>query len=198
MLPPLVPIGRISRAHGLRGEVLLKTFSYPSPTVEKAEILYLPGPRPLPLKIVSRRIVPHGYLIFFEGVDSRERAEKLRGQQLSCHPEDMPGLEDGEYYSYQLIGLRVCTSEEEIGVIREVISPAGQDLLVVQGGEREYLIPAVPEIIVDIDLDDGIVSIDPPQGLLETCSTKLSQSSESCSQVHLPSVSSEGQSDKSA
>ncbi|OGQ35982.1 MAG: 16S rRNA processing protein RimM [Deltaproteobacteria bacterium RIFCSPHIGHO2_12_FULL_43_9] len=197
MLPPLVPIGRISRAHGIKGEVLLKTFSYPSPTVEKAEILYLPGPKPFPLKIVSRRIVPHGYLIFFDGVDSREKAEELKGQELSCHPEDMPGLEDDEYYGYQLIGLKVCTSTEEIGVVKEVISPSGQDLLVVQGGEREYLIPAVPEIIVDVDLDDGIVSIDPPQGLLETCSTKLSQSSKNCSPVHSHSALSEEQSNKS-
>lgn len=193
MLPPLIPIGRISRAHGIKGEVFLKTFTYPSPTVEKAKELFISGPKPQPLKILNLRIVPHGYLLVFEGIDSRDRADELRGQELSCLPSDMPELEDDEYYSYQLIGLRVCTKDEDIGVVKEVISPSGQDLLVVQGGEREYVIPVVPEIIVDIDLDDGIVSIDPPQGLLETCSTKLSQSSKKHSQDHLPVVSLEEQ-----
>jgi 16S rRNA processing protein RimM len=193
VLPTLIPIGRISRSHGIRGDVFLKTYSYPSPTVENAKELYIPGPKPIPFKVVLTRKVPHGYLLTFEGIDSRDKADELKGQEIACHPGDMPELKDDEFYSYQLIGLRVCTSEKEIGIIKEVISPSGQDLLVVLGGEREYLIPAVPEIIVDIDLDDGIVSIDPPKGLLETCNTKLSQSSKMPFQDHWLSESSEKQ-----
>ncbi|HLB59922.1 MAG TPA: ribosome maturation factor RimM, partial [Bdellovibrionota bacterium] len=113
-------------------------------------------------------------------------AEALRGQEVVCREEDLPGLDENEFYSYQLIGLTVCTSEEELGVIKEVVSPAGQDILVVQGKEKQFLIPAVPEILIDVDLGDGIVTVDPPHGLLDTCSTKLSPSSPNVSQVPSP------------
>lgn len=197
MLPTLLPIGRILRAHGLKGEVLLKTHSYPSPTIEKADLIYLPGPKPFPLKIIKRRAVPHGYLLFLEGIDDRDKAEALKGQEVSCNPDDLPRLDEDEVYSYQLIGLTVCTSEDEIGIIKEVISPSGQDLLVVIGeDEKEYLIPAVPEIMVDVDLEDGIVTIDPPEGLLDTCGTKSSQSSQKPSQDHSPVESLEKRSRK--
>jgi len=176
-----VPLGRIVRAHALRGEVLIKPYSTPSPTLAQSENLYLPGPKPYELIIERRRETPNGFLIKFKGIDDRDAAEKLRGQEIVCHPNQLPELEDDEFYSYQLIGLKVCTSEKEIGTIKEVMSTRGQDLLVVEGDGKEFLIPAVPDILVEVDLLDGVVTIDPPEGLLETCGSKLSRSSRDAS-----------------
>ncbi|MFC2075026.1 ribosome maturation factor RimM [Bdellovibrionota bacterium] len=182
MATPFVPLGRIVRAHGLRGEVLVKPYSNPSPTLETLEVIYFPGPKPLEQKVISRRQTPHGYLLQFADVNTRDAAERLRGQEVVCRQEDLPELDESEVYSYQLIGLSVCTSDRELGTITEVVSTGGQDLMVVQGNGREYLIPAVPEILVDIDLADGVVTIDPPQGMLELCGTTLSHSSQIVSQ----------------
>jgi 16S rRNA processing protein RimM len=178
---PFVPLGRIVRAHGLRGEVLIKPYSNPSPTLESIEVIYFPGPKPLEQKVVGRRQTPRGYLFQFADVNSRDAAEQLRGQEVACRPEDLPELDDSEFYSYQLIGLSVCTSDRELGTITELVSSGGQDLMVVQGNGREYLIPAVPEILVDVDLADGVVTIAPPQGMLEICGTTLSHSSQNAS-----------------
>jgi len=176
-----VPLGRIVRAHGIRGEVLIKPYSSPSPTLAQSAKLYLPGPKPYELFVERRRETPNGFIIKFKGIETRNDSERLKGQEIVCHPDELPELEDDEFYSYQLIGLKVCTNENEIGTIKEVRTIRGQDLLVVEGEGKEFLIPAVPDILVDVDLSDGIVTIDPPEGLLETCSTTLSPSSQTAS-----------------
>ena len=77
-------------------------------------------------------------------------------------------LKPGEYYHYQVVGFEVfSTAGERIGVISSVLSTAGGELYVIQGREREHLIPAVKEFIDKVDFDAGKMIIDPPPGLLD-------------------------------
>jgi len=81
---------------------------------------------------------------------------------------DLPQLQAGEFYHYQVIGLPIRTlTHESIGTIAEVLTTPGHDVFVVRNGTKEYLIPVVEEVVRTIAIEDRQVIIDPPEGLLE-------------------------------
>ncbi len=111
-------------------------------------------------------------LITLEGISSREQAHALRNMTVAVEEHELPPLEDGEFYYYQVIGLTVLTtSGEEIGTIAEVFFPGGHgvghDVWVVQKGKQEYLIPATEEIVRRIDIPNQQAVIEPLDGLLD-------------------------------
>jgi 16S rRNA processing protein RimM len=106
-------------------------------------------------------------LLKFEGVDSRDAAERLRGP-VYVAVEERRSLEEGEYWRDDLIGCRVVTpSGGDIGVVGEVIEGPVQDLLSVDLDDRNILVPLVKEIVVAVDLQARRVTIDPPAGLVD-------------------------------
>ncbi len=117
-----------------------------------------------------KQVRPHAscLLLKFVGVDSRDRAEALRGSSLFVDETDLPHLQVGEFYHYQVIGLPIRTlTQEAIGTIAEVLTTPGHDVFVVRNGTKEYLIPVVEEVVRTIAIEDRQVIIDPPEGLLE-------------------------------
>ncbi|MHB8780658.1 MAG: ribosome maturation factor RimM [Candidatus Geothermincolia bacterium] len=101
------------------------------------------------------------------GVDSRPEALSLKGRQLLIPESEVEPLPEGEYWEHQLIGLRVLTvAGDKLGVVEDIIWAAGNDVYVVRG-EREHLIPASKEVVVRIDLEEGVMVVDPLPGLLE-------------------------------
>ena len=101
-------------------------------------------------------------------MDSISEAERFRGQEIKLPEEDIPDREEDEYYLYQLTGCRVFDSKgEEIGVVREVQIIAGNELLVLETGYADILIPFAAEICREIDLKQRKIMIDPPEGLLD-------------------------------
>jgi 16S rRNA processing protein RimM len=107
-------------------------------------------------------------LVKFQGVDSFDHAHQLREAVIAIPEDLLPPLQDGEFYHYQVIGLRVLTTEgEDIGGIAEVFFSGGHDVWVVRQGKREYLIPVVDEIVRTIDIAGGQAVIKPMEGLLD-------------------------------
>jgi 16S rRNA processing protein RimM len=102
------------------------------------------------------------------GIDDRERAAEERGRYLQL-PEtalDPPG--DDTYYWFQLIGLRVVTTPgEELGEITEIITTGSNDVFVVRGPRGELLIPAIEDVVREVDVEGGRMVIDPIPGLLD-------------------------------
>ncbi len=89
-----------------------------------------------------------------EGSDSRERAELLRGETIYCEVERAVGLLDGRYFHFQIVGLEVVTTENEVlGKVVEIVETGANDVYVVRSQSTEILLPATSEIILDIDLD---------------------------------------------
>lgn len=113
---------------------------------------------------------PHGrqYLIKLSGINGIEEAKNWVGFDLCVDEDALQPLQPGEYYHFQAIGLEVLDLQgERIGVITQTWSTPGGELYVVQGAEKEHLIPAVKEIIEKVDLASGKMIINPPAGLLD-------------------------------
>ena len=107
-------------------------------------------------------------IIKLASVNSEKEAEKLRGQIIEIHHSQLQELPEGQYYQFQLIGLEVRTAQGEVvGKISDIIPTANNDIYVVAGEGGEILIPATDEIVKSIDIDKGIVIIEPVKGLLD-------------------------------
>jgi 16S rRNA processing protein RimM len=88
--------------------------------------------------------------------------------EICLYRSQLPKLEEDEYYWYDLIGLEVVTVDgERLGSIAEIFETGSNDIYVVRGGKREYLIPAVSAVIDSVDLEGGRMLITPPEGLLD-------------------------------
>jgi 16S rRNA processing protein RimM len=107
-------------------------------------------------------------VIHVKGVDSIEQAETLRGAVLLVPRGQLPPAPPGRHYARDLEGLRVVTLEGVlVGRVKEIRETGGADLLVVEDGARERLVPFVKEICRRVDPAGGVIEIDPPEGLLE-------------------------------
>jgi 16S rRNA processing protein RimM len=108
-------------------------------------------------------------LLRLDGVESRDQAEVLIGQEVKGDSVRFPPLPEGEYYWFQLEGLPVLHAAEGalLGELRDIIPTPAHDVYVVQKEGREILLPAVEEVIVEINLEEGWIKVLPPAGLLE-------------------------------
>jgi 16S rRNA processing protein RimM len=167
----LVVIGEIVRPHGLRGELKVMVRSdRPERFDGLAECVLWEPSRD---KRETRRIAHtrgHGgsVLVSLEGVETVEAAKHLVGLLVAVPVSEALPLPPGQFYPWQLEGARVTTEDgRDIGRVARIEASPGQDLWIVRDGEREYLIPAVPEIVLEVDLAAGRVVIRPPEGLLD-------------------------------
>ncbi len=168
--PARVPMGAIIKAHGIRGEAVMDCFADSPALLKPTVFLELPGHPPREAAVQSFRPHQGRLLVQFEGIDSRNEAERLRGATVSIPRERLPQPGRGEAYLHDLIGLRVLLGEtdEELGVLDAIDAGGAQELWrILTGSGKEILFPAVPQFVLDIDPEKGIVRISPPPGLLE-------------------------------
>jgi 16S rRNA processing protein RimM len=161
----------VTRPHGLRGEVGVQLLGDDPERLSPGRELSFEkegAPERL-LRVASRRSQPRRLLVRFEGVETRESAELLVGGELSV-TFDPAAAGPGEYYPHQLEGLRVVSvTGEELGRVVGVIFGPGREFLEIaeQPGRRVRLVPFHGDIVKEVDLAGGRVTIDPPQGLLD-------------------------------
>lgn len=171
----LLLVGRIWRAHGLRGEVKVIPESDDTERFEDLPVLYTGTTantaRSRTVQSVRYQHSKKGTLVILklEGVDSRDEAESLKKSLVYARPDDVPPLQEDEYFLHDLIGLQAVREDgSAIGVVDNVLELPGQELLVIAREDRpSALVPAVPEFVVDIDVDAGRLVIRPIEGLLE-------------------------------
>jgi 16S rRNA processing protein RimM len=165
---PRVEIGRIAKAHGLAGEVVV-TGVHLTP-VEFAAIRTMFARAKdgalEPLTVATTRPFMHSLLVRFEGVADKDRADLLRGRVLEADPARLPKPEEGTVYLFQLLGLAVRTVEgRALGEVQDVWSTGATPVLVVRerapDGERgrERLLPMSPDVLVGVDLDEKTIEI---------------------------------------
>jgi 16S rRNA processing protein RimM len=153
--PMRLEVGLVKRAHGLRGEVVVSLITDREERVARGSIL-MSGDRALEVE-ASRPHQKH-FIVSFAGVLSREQAEALQGATLHAEPLDDPD----ELWVHDLIGAPVESVDgSSVGVIDAVQANPASDLLVLDGGAL------VPVLFVVERRDDGVVVIDPPEGLLD-------------------------------
>jgi 16S rRNA processing protein RimM len=157
----LIPVGRVIADHGLNGAVKFKYYNegieqfynYTSLVIDK-------DGRQTELKPTEVRFSKGFFYLKFEGLNSPEKVSFLINLELCVREEDLPPLDNDEYYDYQLIGLHATNSRgNEIGTVTQVIHTGMNDIIVVTG-KKEILVPMVEDIILKIDLGDSCISID--------------------------------------
>lgn len=166
----LVLVGRIGKAHGLRGEVSVLAYTDdPGDRFASGAQLRTDDPGRPVIAVEGSRVVGGRWLLSFAGVQDRSGAEALRGIQLFTAAGERPALDDpDDFYDTDLVGLRaVLMDDSPLGEVSEVIHAPGGDVLVVRVEGREVLVPFVHQIVPAVDLQAGVVRIDPPEGLLD-------------------------------
>lgn len=161
-------VGRIGRAHGVRGDLFVEPFTdEPDKRFAIGEKLTTSNDQFVTVhdfKWHSGKLVLH-----FVGYDDRTTAESLRGLELMAEvdPQELP-TEEGEYYDRQLIGMAVILAGEVIAVVNDVIHLPSQDLLeITMHDDRNVLVPFVNEIVPIVDVAANSMTITPPPGLID-------------------------------
>lgn len=169
---PLVAVGEVLKPHGIGGEVRVRALTdQPEKRFGRLRecILWQPAAdRREACRVARSRFDGETLLVKIDGVDSPERARDFSGWLLAVDREHaLPAL-DGRFYPWQMEGARVETRRgEPVGVFAGVESGGPQELWVVADGDRRHLIPAVPEIVVEVSVAERRIVIDPPEGLLD-------------------------------
>ncbi len=164
-----VVVGRIGRPHGIRGEVTVEVRTDdPDVRLAPGSILVTDPARLGPITVAAARWHSGRLLLSVEGVLDRTGAEGLRGVVLSAEvPDDERSEDPEEFYDHQLRGLRALSPDgTELGTVTDVVHLPGQDLLALDHGGREVLVPFVAELVPEIDVEAGRIVLDPPSGLL--------------------------------
>lgn len=170
MSEELVAIAKVVKSRGLRGEVVAEILTdYPERFDETSEVqALLPGGIRRRLKIENHWFQKDRIILKFEDVDTVEAADELRGAEVCVPESEAVELEEGEYFDWELQGCEVVTLDgTSLGRVRELMRTGGTEVLVVEGSDREYLIPFADAICPEVDVENKKIVVDPPEGLLE-------------------------------
>ena len=164
-------VGQVRRPHGLRGELRVEVITdYPDRLGQHA-CFYLASPNtPEAVQrypVEGMRMHKDTLLLKLGGCDDRNTAETLRDMLVQVLIEDAIPLEEGEYYHFQLIGVKVETETgEKLGQVVEVLDTAAHDVYIVRGARGEVLLPAVEEVVLVLDLEAGEMVVHLLPGML--------------------------------
>jgi 16S rRNA processing protein RimM len=165
----LIPLGEIVATHGLEGWLKLNPFNPETTALDSVRTVYIERQSARSAHWLEANRPHHRQiLIKFHGINDIDTAQLFIGSQLSVSAESLPALERGEHYLFQAIGLVVFDMQgRRLGTVTGTQSAGGREIYVVSGAGKEYLIPAVKEIVEKIDFDAGHMIINPPDGLLD-------------------------------
>lgn len=167
----LISFGKISKVHGLAGEVKFLPFSGQLDNISTLERIFLnktSGGPLIELKIIKRSFHKGSATLKLDGISSIDDAEKLIGNHVYVETSDLRSLEDDEFYWFDLIGLETFTDDGQyIGIVDSLIDRSLQSILVVKNEGKEHLIPLTEPIVKEIDLKQSKIIISPIKGLLD-------------------------------
>ena len=161
-------IGQIVNTQGLKGEVRVYPYTDDINRFDELEYFYID--KNLNNKYEVERVRYKGNMVIMKikDIDSIELAEKLKTKNMYIGREQGRELDEGEFFVSDLIGLDVFTVDgEKVGVLKDVLQHAINDVYVVSSGEKEYLIPSIEKFVPTIDLDQNKMIIDPIKVMLD-------------------------------
>lgn len=168
----LLAIGRVARAHGLRGELRVEPFFQGSDALEHAPELWLSKQPETPggaarFAIEWARAVPRAYLIKLQGVVERDGADALRGSTVWVARSALPQASEDEYYLVDLLGATVVGPEGELGTVVEIATHPSVDALVIETPDgRRLEQPLVPAFLARVSVAEKRVELSTLDGLL--------------------------------
>ena len=167
MKKEFLEIGKFVGTHGVRGMVRIQPWSDDGEFLTEFKIFYLDNGK---TKIKINKITPHGNVVIaaVDGINSIEDAEKLRNQVLYIKRADAK-LPDGRYFVSEIIGAQVFDADTNVllGTLTDVSPTGANDVWHIKSGEKEYLVPAIGDVIVDVNIDSDVITIRPLKGIFD-------------------------------
>ena len=159
-----VVVGRVTGSWGLRGDVKVQPQTDFPERFSSGSVLHIDGRRET---VVSARPYRGGYVLLLSSVTDRTKADSVRGALLTVPEEEIAPLPQGTYYHFELIDMQVFSDEgEPLGVVVEILDTSANDVYVVRSdGKPDLLIPAIREIVLDVDVDAGRMMVHLAPGL---------------------------------
>lgn len=158
--------GKIVNTHGIRGEVKIMPYTDTPELLCEFERLFI-GKNYDEIEIEKSRVFKNMVIAKLKGVETPEEAEKLRNKILFMHRDDLE-LDEDTYFIQDLIGVEVKDADTGVvyGKISDVLQTGANDVYVIKG-DREYLVPAIPDVVISTDIDEEIMLIRPLEGLFD-------------------------------
>ncbi|WP_280769006.1 ribosome maturation factor RimM [Salipaludibacillus daqingensis] len=167
-------VGKIVNTHGIRGEVrVISSTDFPDERYATGnELMIMDDKKNItPVKVSSWRRHKQFDLITFDGFENLTEVEKFKGSVLKVDSAKLnDDLLEGEFYYHEIIGLTVYTDDgEQIGKVKEILSPGANDVWVVEPANKgkDILIPYIDSVVKHVDTNEGKVVITPMEGLLD-------------------------------
>lgn len=150
--------GKIVNTHGIKGAIKLESWCDSPETLADLEYIYFKiNGEYVEKRIISASVFKRHVIAYVEGINDIDNAAALKETVIYADRDDIP-LEEGDYFITDLIGLPVIDADSgvEYGKISEVFNTGASDIYTVKTADGERMIPAVPEFIIEIDLERGI------------------------------------------
>jgi 16S rRNA processing protein RimM len=167
-------VGRLVKAHGLKGAIKLELYTdSPDQRFKPGQVLELQVPESSEwfgktVTVSELRFYNQSPVLFLEGIDDRSKAETLIKAILLIETEaDALPEEPEAWYDHQLVGLKAFVGQEQVGLVSRVDHLPAQDLLAIETPSGEVLVPFVKQIVPEVDVTTGQVTLTPPDGLFE-------------------------------
>lgn len=165
-----VTIGKILKPRGIRGELKVLSLSDIPDRFEMLAAAYIQTPtgQSVRVEIEGVRYYKEFVYLCLQGYESIEAVQPLVGGMLQVDAADSPELPEGVYYHFEIIGAAVYTDDARyLGRVTEILETGSYDVYVVRGENREYMIPAQPDVVTSIDRQQKKITIHPLDGLLD-------------------------------
>lgn len=159
-----VVIGRAAKPFGIKGEIKITPFTESFEAFDNSDTLIFGESA---YKVIRIRIHKGAALVSLEGIDSPEAASKLSGTLVKTSEENLPAKEEDEYYWFELLGMRVFTVDgRDLGKISQITPTGANDVLHVEGTYGEVLLPMIEDVVLEVDLENEKMTVDPLEGLI--------------------------------
>ena len=168
MIKEYLEIGKITSTHGIRGEVRVQPWCDSPEFMKKFKTLYFDKKGEKPVSVSCR---PNGNMVIMkmQGTDTVEEASRYREKILYMKRSDAK-LPEGTWFIQELIDCRVIDADDEskaYGVLSDVSETGANDVWHITNDGKEYLIPAIPSVVVSTDVVEGIIKIRPLKGIFD-------------------------------
>ncbi len=162
-------IGYLRRPHGVQGEIIMDLHTDFPDRIKSGRKVYI-GEKYESFTIGSARVHANGLLIKLRGFNSPETAGRFRNQWVYVKSSEVPALPEGRHYKHELLGLTVMNDDgNKLGILNEVLETGANDVyVVVRENGKEVLLPAIADVVIELNMDDKVMKVHMIDGLLDT------------------------------
>jgi len=166
----LIPVGKIIGTHGIKGALKVHSYSGNIDSLQSTKNVFLRKKDGTLCEYIIKSVSAHagGFILYLDGFSDINQVLSFTGLEICLKLSQLPVTDEDEYYWRDLIGLVVHTDQGiELGTLVDIFETGSSDIYVVRDGSKEYLIPAIADVIAEIDIQGKKMIITPLEGLLD-------------------------------